>query len=114
MAASIESYRDLLPWQHSFKLGLAVYTLTERFPSSEQFGLTHQMRRSALSVASNIAEGHSRVAMTTTFAFSRSPVVRSVTWKRRRFSPFNSGTLLPRTAGRCLPIWKNRRNSLRA
>jgi len=54
------SFRDLLVWQKAVKMSLIVYKLTSRFPSSEQFGLTNQLRRAAVSVASNIAEGYGR------------------------------------------------------
>jgi four helix bundle protein len=55
-----ESFRKLAVWQRSIELTIAVYQLTATFPDSERFGLTSQMRRAAVSVASNIAEGYGR------------------------------------------------------
>jgi four helix bundle protein len=55
-------FRDLLVWQRSMKLAQEVYNLTQDFPKSETFGLTSQLRRSAVSVPSNIAEGHGRLS----------------------------------------------------
>lgn len=54
-------YRDLIVWQKAMDLAREVYLQTEEFPKSEMFGLRMQMRRSAVSVASNIAEGHGRL-----------------------------------------------------
>ena len=54
------SFRSLIVWQRAVELSLAVYKATARFPSSEKFGLTSQLRRAAVSVASNIAEGYGR------------------------------------------------------
>ena len=54
-------YRDLLVWQKAMELARETYMRTEEFPKSETFGLRMQMRRSAVSVASNIAEGHGRL-----------------------------------------------------
>jgi four helix bundle protein len=59
--ATMQSFRDLQVWQRSMELTVAVYRLTQRFPREEAFGLTSQMRRSAISVPSNIAEGHGRM-----------------------------------------------------
>jgi four helix bundle protein len=56
----VESYKQLDVWQYAMDLAAAVYELTEPFPHSEQFGLTAQMRRASVSIASNIAEGHRR------------------------------------------------------
>jgi four helix bundle protein len=56
-----KSFRDLLVWQRSMSLARDVYTLTGTFPRSEMFGLTNQMRRAAISIPSNIAEGHGRL-----------------------------------------------------
>ncbi|MEM0982552.1 MAG: four helix bundle protein [Planctomycetota bacterium] len=58
--SQIRSFRDLRAWQLAFQLGLDVYRETESFPQDERFGLTAQIRRSAISVASNIAEGYGR------------------------------------------------------
>lgn len=54
------NYRDLVVWQKSIDFVSEVYRLTADFPSHEQFGLTSQLRRAAVSVASNIAEGEGR------------------------------------------------------
>ncbi|MDO8619883.1 MAG: four helix bundle protein [bacterium] len=54
------SYKDLIVWQKSVALVIEVYKLTESFPRNEQFGLTSQMRRAAVSIPSNIAEGKLR------------------------------------------------------
>lgn len=56
------TYHDLLAWQRSVKLAKEIYGLTRLFPDDERFGLTSQMRRAAVSVASNIAEGASRAS----------------------------------------------------
>ena len=62
MAQSIKSYRDLIAWQKSRDLALAVYKQTAKLPPEERFGLTAQTRRCAVSVPSNIAEGWGRGA----------------------------------------------------
>lgn len=62
MSEKIRSYRDLRVWQEAVALAVLVYELTEAFPKSEQYGLTNQMRRAAVSIASNIAEGFGRSA----------------------------------------------------
>jgi four helix bundle protein len=54
------SYKDLLVWQRAVEMSLAIYKLTSSFPDSERFGLTNQLRRASVSVASNIAEGYGR------------------------------------------------------
>ncbi|OGG72852.1 hypothetical protein A3A38_02705 [Candidatus Kaiserbacteria bacterium RIFCSPLOWO2_01_FULL_53_17] len=56
----MQTYRDLIVWQRSIQLVKAVYRLTERFPKAEMFGLTSQMRRAAVSIPANIAEGYAR------------------------------------------------------
>ena len=58
--ADINSYRDLLVWQHAMDFAVLCYSLTRSFPREEMFGLTSQIRRAASSVAANIAEGHGR------------------------------------------------------
>src|ERR1017187_1625835 len=57
----IQSFRDLQVWQKSMQLAVAVYGLTRGFPREELYGLTSQIRRSAVSVPSNIAEGQGRL-----------------------------------------------------
>jgi four helix bundle protein len=56
----VKSFRDLVVWQKSIQMAVLVYKLTQGFPKDELYGLTSQMRRAAVSVASNIAEGHGR------------------------------------------------------
>jgi len=55
------SYRDLLVWQKAKGLAVELYRHTEHFPPSETYGLTNQLRRAGISVASNIAEGQGRL-----------------------------------------------------
>lgn len=57
---TIKDFKDLYAWQKSHALAVTIYTLTNQFPASEQFGLTNQIRRAVVSVASNIAEGFGR------------------------------------------------------
>jgi len=56
----IKSFTDLDAWKEGHQLVLLVYGLTKNFPKEEMFGLTSQMRRCAVSITSNIAEGFSR------------------------------------------------------
>jgi four helix bundle protein len=55
-----KSYKDLLVWQKGLSLVKTVYRVTNQFPADERFGLVSQLRRAAVSVPSNIAEGQSR------------------------------------------------------
>jgi four helix bundle protein len=57
----VQSFRDLTVWQKSIQMAVSVYRLTEGFPREETYGLTSQMRRAAVSIPSNIAEGHGRL-----------------------------------------------------
>jgi four helix bundle protein len=57
---SIERFEQLEVWQKAHALVLQVYKLTENFPSEEKYGLTSQMRRAAVAVSANIAEGFKR------------------------------------------------------
>lgn len=56
----IKSFKGLIAWQEAHKLVLLIYKITKLFPKEEQFGLTNQLRRAAVSISSNIAEGFSR------------------------------------------------------
>jgi len=60
MPNKIKSFTDLYGWQEGHQLVLEVYKFTKEFPIEEQFGLSNQMRRCAVSITSNIAEGFSR------------------------------------------------------
>jgi four helix bundle protein len=56
----VKTFRDLIAWQKSMQLAKEVYKATSLMPDNERFGLTAQMRRAAVSIPSNIAEGHGR------------------------------------------------------
>jgi four helix bundle protein len=55
-----DSFKDLVVWQRAVQMSLEIYKLTASFPASERFGLTNQLRRASVSVASNIAEGYGK------------------------------------------------------
>lgn len=57
---TIKNYRDLIAWQKAMEFVTAVYQTTAQFPREEIYGLTSQLRRAAVSIPSNIAEGHGR------------------------------------------------------
>lgn len=56
----IKSFKEIQVWQKSHQLVLGIYSTTEKFPHNEIYGLVSQMRRSAVSIPSNIAEGYKR------------------------------------------------------
>jgi four helix bundle protein len=56
----LENYKELIAWQKSMVLALEIYRVTRDFPSAELYGLTNQLRRAAVSIPSNIAEGQGR------------------------------------------------------
>lgn len=56
----MKSYRDLIVWQKSVDMVTKVYKLLKQFPDDEKFGLTSQLKRSSVSISSNIAEGYGR------------------------------------------------------
>jgi four helix bundle protein len=58
----VRSYRDLVAWQKAIQLVLEVYRLTQCFPKVETYGLVSQLRRAAVSIPSNIAEGQARMS----------------------------------------------------
>jgi four helix bundle protein len=57
---AVESFREIFVWQRGIELTAAIYILTKSMPRDELFGLTSQIRRAAVSIPSNIAEGQSR------------------------------------------------------
>jgi len=56
----LKNYKELKVWQRSYQLCLEVYRITKGFPKQEEYGLTSQMRRAAMSIPCNIAEGYGR------------------------------------------------------
>lgn len=54
------SFKDLIVWQKSHQLVLAIYTITQTFPKEEIFSLTNQVRRASVSIAANISEGYKK------------------------------------------------------
>ncbi len=56
----VQSYKDLIVWQKAMNLVVEIYAITEKFPQQELYVLTSQMRRAAISIPSNIAEGRRR------------------------------------------------------
>ena len=56
----LKNYKELNVWQKSYELCLKIYGITTKFPNAEGYGLTSQVRRSAVSIPSNIAEGYGR------------------------------------------------------
>lgn len=66
-----KNFKDLEVWQLAMTLATTVYHVTGHFPESERFGLTSQMRRAAVSVPSNIAEGHGRKSSASYATFLR-------------------------------------------
>lgn len=63
------TYKDLKAWQKAFDLALFIYETTREFPKDETYGLTSQLRRAAVSVVSNIAEGKGRSSDRDTLRF---------------------------------------------
>jgi len=56
----LKSFKELIVWQKAYNLVLEIYKFTNNFPKSETYGLTQQIRRAAISIPSNIAEGYGR------------------------------------------------------
>src|SRR3954467_5969518 len=60
METKAQNYKDLVVWQKGIAVAKAIYQLTSKFPPEERFGIVAQMRRAAISILSNIAEGQAR------------------------------------------------------
>jgi four helix bundle protein len=56
----LKNYKELKVWQKAYQLCITIYNITKHFPKEERYGLTSQIRRAAVSVPSNIAEGYGR------------------------------------------------------
>ena len=74
-------FRELLIWQESMSLAREVYAVTHAFPRDEMVGLTSQLRRAAISVPSNIAEGHGRTSDKSFAVFWARLAGRDLRWK---------------------------------
>ncbi len=59
----MKTFKDIIAWQKGYKLTLNIYKLTTHFPRHEEFGLKSQIRRAAVSIISNIAEGFKRLSL---------------------------------------------------
>src|SRR5438552_13654977 len=75
------TFRDLESWQKAFDLALAGYSATRAFPKEETYGLTIQLRRAAVSVVSNIAEGKGRTSDKELLQFCRWQRAHCSNWK---------------------------------
>ena len=71
MKTVVKTFRDLIAWQKAMMLAKDVYRVTASMPSNERFGMTTQMRRAAVSIHSNIAEGYGRGSRTDYVRFLR-------------------------------------------
>jgi four helix bundle protein len=89
----VRNYRNLQAWQVSFELVRLVYELTESFPKHEIFGLTAQMRRAAVSIPSNLAEGAGRSG--------KKEFVHFVTMARASLNELETQWLLAQALGYC-------------
>lgn len=67
----VKTFRDLIAWQKAMELAKQIYQVTSAMPQTERFGLTAQMRKAAVSIPSNIAEGHGRESRTEYVRFLR-------------------------------------------
>ncbi len=67
----VRTFRDLIAWQKAMGLAKEIYQITANLPDTERFGLMSQMRRAAISIPSNIAEGHGRESRTDYLRFLR-------------------------------------------
>lgn len=78
-------YHDLLVWKKGMMLAKQIYGITQVFPDTERFGLVTQMRRGAVSVPSNIAEGQAHNTTASSFSFSLTPWAAYRNWTLNSF-----------------------------
>jgi four helix bundle protein len=78
---AVRNYRELIAWQKAMDLVQRVYEVTACFPKEEMYGLTCQVRRAAVSIPSNIAEGQGRRTTVSFFSFYPSPTGRYGKWR---------------------------------
>ena len=98
-------YRDLVAWQKSMTLAEAIYRETAEFPLEERYGLTAQMRRAAVSIPSNIAEGQGRRSSDEEFArFLRIALGSNCELETQLELALRLGMLSPAASGRVRPL----------
>ncbi len=103
-----QTYKDLIAWQKSMELVTEVYRETQRFPKEELYGLTSQLRRAAVSVPSNIAEGQARHSHPEFHRFLRNARGSLAEVETQLLIACNLGYLAPECAG----ILQERANEL--
>ncbi len=81
----LKNYKELKVWQKSYELCLEIYRITTKFPNEERYGLTSQIRRSVVSVPSNIAEEMEERQLWITLGCFTFVMVRFVNWKPRYY-----------------------------
>jgi len=86
-----DSYRDLIAWRKATQLALRIYRCTQKFPKDELYGLTSQMRRAGVSIASNIAEGKGR--------YSRKELMQFLFYARGSLSELETQLFIARELG---------------
>ena len=84
-----QSYRDLVVWHKAMELVMEIYRLTQTFPKEEIFGLLSQLRRSAVSIPSNIAEGQGRLTRGEFRVFLGNARGHFQNWKPKSLLPGN-------------------------
>ena len=120
MSGGSNSYRDLIAWQEAMELTHSVYEVTSHFPEAEKFGLTSQMRRGVVSVASNIAEGQGRNSKGEFIQFlghARGSLQEAETQllvaERRKFAPSDQVAVLMKQCDKVRRLLNGLINSLR-
>ncbi len=103
---AIQSFRDLIVWKKAIDLAESVYRSTLDFPSDERFGLTSQMRRAAVSIPSNIAEGQARATRGESSNFSVTPMAHWRSLKRKFCSQPVSGISETTSASKWSVCWQ--------
>ena len=93
------NFEKLEVWQKAIDFAELVYTATQTFPADERFGLTNQMRRAAVSIASNIAEGSSRMSKTDFARFPSLSLAAAAAFWTRRSS--RASIPLPKSKAKC-------------
>jgi len=102
MGYDVRSFKDLVAWQKSMALVAEVYRASQGFPKEEIFGLTSQIRRSAVSVPSNIAEGNARTSKKEFQYFLSNARGSLAELETQLLKPTNSHILTKRRKIRCL------------